>query len=252
MGDKIALRARDFWTSLILIAVSLLFIWQTSTLPFFKAQAAGVDAAQWYNSAALVPYGVFVALLAVSIGLLGVSIKDGGAAHALRNIGIVLDRNELSRVLLAAGIITFYIAGLVPRVDFILCSALTMAALTFGFHDGARNAMVRAFMCVAVPSLYALIMHPTRDQWAKPHDDDWLTLGAFIVLCVTSLISAHRSDRLSRAIKATPVIAILAPAILVAAMAFGFRQNVPNRTGLLFGKIEYTYYVHVLPNLRGR
>jgi hypothetical protein len=44
-----------------------------------------------------------------------------------------------------------------------------------------------------------------------------------------------------------PVIAILAPVILVCAMAFGFRQNVPNRGGLIFSQIEYHYYVTLRP-----
>ena len=252
MDDKLALRARDFWTSLVLIAVSLLFLWQTSEIPFFKADAAGVDSGAWYNSAALIPYGVFAALLVVSTGLLFVAIKDGGASHALRTVGAFSDRFEFIRAALVAGIIAFYIAGLVPRVDFIIASALTMAALTFGFHEGSRAAMLRSFAFVAGPALYALAVHPTRDQWAKPHDDDWVSLVAFVALCTVSLVISHREGRMSRSIKLTPLVSVLAPTILVVAMAFGFRQNVPNRTGLLFSQIEYHYYVDVLPILRGQ
>ena len=50
----------------------------------------------------------------------------------------------------------------------------------------------------------------------------------------------------------TPIVSVMAPLILVLAMAFGFRQNVPNRTGLLFSKIEYHYYVTVRPLWRGK
>lgn len=49
----------------------------------------------------------------------------------------------------------------------------------------------------------------------------------------------------------TPVIAVAAPLILVCAMAFGFRQNVPARGGLIFKQIEYHWYVTLKP-LRDR
>ena len=52
------------------------------------------------------------------------------------------------------------------------------------------------------------------------------------------------SDRVTRV---TPWIAVGAPLILVCAMAFGFRQNVPNRGGLIFSQIEYHYYVTLRP-----
>ena len=42
-------------------------------------------------------------------------------------------------------------------------------------------------------------------------------------------------------------MAVLVPLMLVLAMAFGFRQNVPNRSGLLFSQIEYHYYVTLKP-----
>ncbi len=58
------------------------------------------------------------------------------------------------------------------------------------------------------------------------------------------VVIQHRSTILTWVI---PAIAILAPLILVCAMAFGFRQNVPNRGGLIFKQIEYHYYVTLRP-----
>ena len=76
----------------------------------------------------------------------------------------------------------------------------------------------------------------------KPHDDDWLVMAAWVLL--TLWMFAHDRSRIARA---TPWVAVLTPLILVTAMAFGFRQNVPNRGGLLFSKIEYHYYVTLRP-----
>lgn len=250
MQDKANLRVWDFWTAIILIVVSLFFIWKTSLIPFFDVNAAGVSGA-WYNSAALIPYGVFISLLLLAVGLLIVAIRDGGATRALQSIGIVKETEEWHRVGYISGILGLYIFALVPRVDFVLASALVISALIFGFHHGVRRDMIRSFIFVAIPGFYALLMHPTRAEWNKPHDDDWLTLAAFLCLCVVSIVIAKRQQRINRVIKITPVVSVIAPLMLVMAMAFGFRQNVPNRTGLLFSKIEYHYYVDVLPMLRG-
>ena len=252
MEDKLALRARDFWTALVLIAVSQLFLWETSSIPFFKADAAGVDSGAWYNSAALIPYGIFAALLALALVLLVISVRDGGAARALQTVGFTSDRDEWVRLICLAGILTCYIVGLLPRVDFVLSSALVIAALTFGFHVGGNKPMGWALVFIAIPALYAFIMHTGQDEWAKPHDDDWVTFVSFVGLCVFSLASAKRAGHLTLALKLTPVVAVLAPTILVLAMAFGFRQNIPNRTGLIFKQVEYHYYVNILPILRGK
>jgi len=229
----------------------LFFIYRTTDIPFLDTRAAGVDAAGWYNSAALVPYGIFSALVLLSLALLVISIRDGGARHALSLIGIGYSSTEAMRLSSISLILFFYIFGLVPRVDFIIASALMITCLIWGFRSENRFAMVTSTLIMAIASLYAIIMHLPRSQWAKPHDDDWVALIAFILLTATMFAYEHKKENISRIAKLTPVISILVPLLLVLSMAFGFRQNVPNRTGLLFSKIEYHYYVTLRPMWRG-
>ena len=136
----------------------------------------------------------------------------------------------------------FYVAGLVPRVDFILSSGLLITALTFGYHGGHAKRMLLVTGVLALCGGHALIRHLPQSEWGA-HDDDWLTLIGWIGLTVVMLFSA-RGDRV---LKAVPIIAVVAPVILVCAMAFGFRQNVPNRGGLVFKQIEYHYFVTIRP-----
>lgn len=241
-NDIAVLRARDFWAALALIAASVFFLWRTSYIPLFGGNRAGVSGASWYNSAAVVPLGVFTALLVLAFVLLVISIRAGGAKTALSAVGIGWNRSEAIRFGTIGVIIGLYIIGLVPRVDFILCSGLVITALIYGFHTGNPRRMVTAAAAVAVPALYALIMHLPQSQWAKPHDDDALTLLVWVVLSVV----AWRGPRDAVA-RATPLIAVIVPVVLVCAMAFGFRQNVPNRSGLIFSQIEYQYYVNIRP-----
>lgn len=252
MDDKLILRARDFWTAILLFLGSIFFLIQTTDIPFFETSSAGVDSAEWYNSAALVPYGIFGLLLVLSLVLLAVSIVDGGAKVAFSSIGLGTDRAELFRLFCLSLILFFYIFGLVPRVDFIIGSALLVTALIWGFHSGSCHAMAISTVAMALAGLYALVFNFGSEHWAKPHDDDWVTLSMFILLTTYMFVRCSVGNTLDRVVKCTPVIAVLCPLILVLAMAFGFRQNVPNRTGLLFQKIEYHYYVTVKPYLQGK
>lgn len=241
--DEIAeLRARDFWAGLVLFVLSVFFIWRTFDIPLFGGNRAGVSTASWYNSAAIVPLGIFCALLMLSVVLLVIAIRAGGAQRALSAVGIGWNREEALRFTTIGIILFFYIAGLVPRVDFVLCSGLLITALIFGFHQGHAKRMILAAVMVSVAGAYAMIAHLPQSEWGR-HDDDVVTLVFWAALTIWVLIRA-RDDRVLRVV---PVIAIFTPVFLVCAMAFGFRQNVPNRTGLIFSQIEYHYYVNIRP-----
>ncbi len=240
--EKTQLRARDFWGALAVICCAAFFLWRTSFIPFLGENRAGVSGAEWYNSAAIVPFGIWSAMLVLGVVLLRIAIREGGAERAFSSAGLGWDRTEATRIATIAVIMGVYIFALVPRVDFILSSGLVITALIYGFHEGRVGRMLAGAAAVAVPGIYALAVHLPQAEWNKPHDDDWLVLAAWILLTIWMLAQ----DR-SRVARATPWIAFLAPLVLVTAMAFGFRQNVPNRGGLLFSKIEYHYYVTLRP-----
>ena len=254
MDEKTALRTRDFWASLALILVSVFFIYRTSLLPFFEANAAGVESGKWYNSSAIVPYGIFIAILVLSIALLFQAIRDGGATMALKSVsGLHRQINfDLTKMFMIAVLLATFIFALVPRVDFILAGGLLITALIYGFHDSRPIRVAAASLHVLVPGAYALIAHLPQEDWGKYLDDDWLTLAALVSLTVWMCVETRLNQgRMPGYVRATPFVAILVPVLLVCTMAFGFRQNVPNRTGLLFQHIEYHYYVTVRPFLSG-
>ena len=241
-SDHAILRARDFWCSIILLLLSVFFLWQTSFIPLFGENRSGVSGIDWYSSAALVPLGIFGALVVLSLILMGISIKEGGAQAALTAVGIGWDRAEAVRFSTLAITLFFYIAGLVPRVDFIVCSGLLITALIYGYHQGHQKRMVLTATVMTVAGLYAMIQHLPRAEWNR-HDDDGVALVLWAALTAWILIR-ERGSKVARVI---PVIAVLAPTILVLAMAFGFRQNVPNRGGMIFKQIEYHYFVTLRP-----
>jgi hypothetical protein len=240
--EKAVLRARDFWTSIALFSLSVFFLWRTTSIPLFGANRAGVSGSDWYNSAAIVPYGIFGLMLVLALVLLRVSIRDGGAARAMSAIGIGWNPAEAVRFGTIGIILFFYIASMVPRVDFIIASGLLITALIYGYHGGHRARMWIAATVVAVPGIYAMILHLPQKDWGA-HDDDVVALLAWVGLTAWTLLRPP-FDRVTRI---TPVLATVAPFILVCTMAFGFRQNVPNRGGFFFSQIEYHYYVTLKP-----
>lgn len=240
--DLEILRARDFWGAMALVVCAVFFLWRTSFIPFLGENRAGVSGAEWYNSAAIVPFGIWSAMLVLGLLLLRIAIKAGGAKRAFSAVGLGWNRQETIRIASISVIMAFFIFALVPRVDFILASGLVITALIYGFHEGRPGRMLLAAVIVALPGIYALLMHFPQAEWNKPHDDDWVVLVGWMGLTIWMLARDG-----SRVAKATPWVALLVPVILVTAMAFGFRQNVPNRGGLLFSKIEYHYYVTLRP-----
>lgn len=250
--DRSVMRVRDFWTSIVLLLISLFFLWRTSLLPFFKADAAGVESGRWYNSAALIPYGIFGCLLVLSLVLLAIALRDGAAARAFASVGRIADRSEARRVVCLSVMLLAYICALVPRVDFTVSSALLIVALIWGFHENRGRAMLLATGLIALPACYALVANFEQVSWTKPHDDDWVALVSLAIMIVAMLRETAGRPDVRRVMRITPVVAILVPAFLTIAMAFGFRQNVPNRTGLLFSTIEYHYYVSLKPLFRGK
>jgi len=241
--DELAtLRARDFWGALVLMAVSAFFLIRTFDIPLWGGNRAGVSSASWYNSAAIVPLAIFTAMLVLSVVLLIIAVRAGGAQRAMSSVGIGWNGAEAIRFSTLGVILFFYIAGLVPRVDFIISSGLLITGLTFGFHLGKPGRMVCAAIIVAMCGLYAMILHLPQSDWGN-HDDDRVTLLGWIILTGITIWKANGN----RVLKICPVIALTAPVILVCAMAFGFRQNVPARTGLIFSQIEYHYYVTLRP-----
>lgn len=242
LKEKNVMRAQDFWTALILIALSGFFLWKTSEIPIWEQNIAGVSSTGWYNSAAIVPLFIFFSLLILSFVLLTISIRSGGARDALTAVGIGWNRAEALRVATIGLIIFAYLVGLVPRVDFILCSGLVITALIFGYYGGhAWRALVSSFV-VAAPGSFAFFGFRAQVDWSA-HIDDWVTLTAWVLL-MGLVVTRARNERVLRA---APIIAVLAPFVLVCAMAFGFRQNVPARGGLIFKQIEYHYFVTLRP-----
>ncbi|MBX2804862.1 MAG: hypothetical protein KTR19_02725 [Hyphomicrobiales bacterium] len=240
--DKRILRARDFWGSIVLILTSVFFLIETRTIPLFEGSSAGVSGIQWYDSAAIVPLCIFTSLLLLGCLLLGISIRAGGAEQALSAVGLGWDRFEAIRFSTIMVCLSAYIFGLVPRVDFIIASALLLSCLIWGYTSGSTKRMGLVAAIMALAATQALAFNASQALWSR-YNDDYFTLAVWGALVIFMLAT----DGARRMTRAVPVISVIVPLFLIMAMAFGFRQNVPARTGLLFKQIEYHWFVTLKP-----
>ena len=151
------LRKADFWSSLVLIAVSVAMLLQALTFPL-RGTYAGVRNA-WYVSPALFPLIVSGALVLLALGLLVRSVRAGGAAAALHDLW----HPAAHRVVRASaafwiigGAIGAYVYGFIPYVDFVAATASFLLCFTVGFHLAGTRA-ARTLLAALIASGLVLL-----------------------------------------------------------------------------------------------
>ena len=147
------LRKADFWSSLVLIAVSVAMLLQALTFPL-RGTYAGVRNA-WYVSPALFPLIVSGALVLLALGLLVRSVRAGGAAAALHDLWHPA-AERLVRASAAFWIIGGAIYGFIPYVDFVAATASFLLCFTVGFHLAGTRA-ARTLLAALIASGLVLL-----------------------------------------------------------------------------------------------
>lgn len=121
------LRKADVWTGLVLAVVAIAMVAGALTFPL-AGTYAGVRNV-WYVSPALFPLIVGGLMLALSLGLVTRALREYRAiAPGCRVFRIEAGAigREGANALLIAALLTFYIVGLVPRVDFVVATTLLL------------------------------------------------------------------------------------------------------------------------------
>lgn len=197
------LRKMDFWSSLVLIAVSLAMLLQTLGFPL-RGTYAGVKNV-WYVSPALFPLIISSTLIILGLLLLARAVHAGGAAAALGD----LRRSAMSRFLrtsgafwIIGGAIAAYVFGLVPHVDFVAATALFLFAFTSGFHlagTRASSLLLAGFIaCGAVLLLVGLAGRMPGPHTVLAYAIDAAVWAAFALAAGLVFAACARASELRR------------------------------------------------------
>ena len=158
MDDLLRMRRADFWTSLIFFGIAAGMIGSAMTMPL-KESFAGVQNA-WYVSPALLPLMIAGGLLILATTLLCNAIRTGGASAAFASLGrwAEASRDAAARMLVSIAMITGYVFGLIPRVDYVIATALFLQVFIAAFYVGRKEIMrlqTASFLLVVAPAFVA-------------------------------------------------------------------------------------------------
>lgn len=155
------LRKADFWTGLVLVAISVFMLVETLGYPL-EGSYAGVRNA-WYVSPALLPLIVSAFLIVLSCSLLATAVRAGAARAALADVTPRALRGHAGAardIWIVAFILGGYIYCLVPRVDFTAATALTLFTLAAAYHlptARVRKAGLGVFACAIAAVAFAAL-----------------------------------------------------------------------------------------------
>ena len=160
MDDPIRMRRADFWTSLVFFGIAAGMIGSAMTMPL-KESFAGVQNA-WYVSPALLPLMIAGGLLILATTLLCNAIRTGGASAAFASLGrwAEASRDAAARMLVSIAMITGYVFGLIPRVDYVIATALFLQVFIAAFYVGRKEIMrlqTASFVLVVAPAFVAAL-----------------------------------------------------------------------------------------------
>jgi hypothetical protein len=229
MDDLLRMRRADFWTSLIFFGIAAGMIGSAMTMPL-KESFAGVQNT-WYVSPALFPLMIAGGLLILAVILLRNAIRTGGARAALASLGCwaEADGKATTRMLAAIGIVTGYVFGLIPRVDYVIATTLFLQAFIATFYVGRTEIMryqIATFLFVATAAFLCDLLGLYPSPGTPPRFA--LDLIALLVTVGLALLSWRRLAPVVIARRRFAItIAVSLAVALLTSVSFKFGLLVP-------------------------
>ena len=240
------LRKADFWSSLVLIAVSVAMLLQTLTFPL-RGTYAGVRNA-WYVSPALFPLIVSAMLILLGLGLLARSVRAGGAAAALDDLRHSAAKRFIrasAAFWIVGGAIGAYVYGFIPYVDFVAATALFLFCFTCGFHLAGTRAAPTLLAALIAGGLVLLagavagLMPGPRTTAAYVLDG--AVWAAFVLAAVFVFLATYRVGEIRRRSWHCFWTSLLTAFLLGAIFKYGLLVPLP-REGVTVALMDPVFY----------
>ena len=240
------LRKADFWSSLVLIAVSAAMLLQTLTFPL-RGTYAGVRNA-WYVSPALFPLIIAGMLILLGLLLLARAVQSGGAAaalHDLRNPAAARFARASAAFWIVGGAIGAYVYGFVPYVDFVAATALFLLCFTSGFHlaeTRAASALLAALIAggiVLFAAALAGLMPGPRTTAAYLLDG--VIWAAFVLAAAFAFAATIRDGALRHRFRQCFGTSLITAFLLGVIFKYGLLVPLP-REGLTVALMDPAFY----------
>ena len=155
--DKPELRKKDFITSFILIAFGIWMLFYTLTEIPMKDSWGGVMNV-WFVSPGLFPVCIGILIIIMGIVLCNRAIKDGGAKKFFEDLSH-RKKNSSGKTLRLLGILLIIVAYVylyIPRIDYFLCTMLSLMVFISFFYLDRPDLLKRLFTFYLAGSLLFL------------------------------------------------------------------------------------------------
>jgi hypothetical protein len=249
--DTKTLRKGDFWTSLILFAVSVAMIATATTFPMTDSYG-GVQNV-WYVSPALFPLIVGGVLVLLSAVLFVNAVVSGGARDALASLqkigGRLADRDI--RLILIVALISAYVYALIPRVDHFIGTALFLQAFILSFYgdraDLTKSQLGGFFTYSVVVGGMALFGLSFERASSASIAADVAGIIVFIVLAVAAYLQVSPTETdLRRRIRLGLIVSVAVPLVLCPAFKYLLLVPLPTEGIVIRGMDTIRYAIRAL------
>ncbi|WP_430474373.1 tripartite tricarboxylate transporter TctB family protein [Thalassospira lucentensis] len=219
-------RRADFFTSILLLVLSIAMLAETLTFPM--ADSYGGVSNVWYVSPALFPLLVSGLLIVMALILMSRAIRDGGMAQAIEdlpNFGRFLASENLHRLLVLIGIISAYVYALVPNIDFWIASFAFLTVLIAPFYIDDPRILRPLFGPFVVVSIIVFAIGRDADVNGTLLDA-FVLIGAIFQNLIVATMSRTNQLYLKKW-RISVMSAFLTPLVLVPCFKFGLLVPLP-------------------------
>ncbi len=246
-NEKINLRKKDFFTSIILFFLGLWIIYQAFQMPI-KDSYAGVRNV-WYVSPALFPLIIGTGLVILSIILFRIAVKVVGLSYfktgLKKFIKFKLEERDF-RFIAILTLFGFYVYMFIPRIDFFICTALFLMAFISIFYQEEMALLKKLYRFFLTGSLIFLLyflfgINQIVDEKVFIYLSDILVLLFFILYCLYGFFKTGKDKLLRARYKTSLIVAALVPLIISPLFKYWLNVILP-KEGLIIEIMNTIYY----------
>ncbi len=246
--DKVELRKKDFFTSLLLMAFGIFMLLYTLIEIPMKDSWGGVMNV-WFVSPGLFPMFIGILLILMGVILCRRAILDGGAKKFLQDL---FQRKKGSsgktlRFLAILLVIIAYVYLFIPKIDYFLSTMLTLLVFISFFYLDRPDLLKKFFRFYLVGCLLFLVLfllgidQPLNGKF--PYSIDILVFIFFLVYMAYSRYQIRGDGILKKRWKLTVLMSIVPSLILIPSFKFILLVPLPVEGGFieLMNIVRYSF-----------
>ena len=245
MLEKTKMRKADAFTALAFIALSIWILVEALKMPMKDSWGGVMNV--WYVSPALMPIGIGVAIVLLSVALLMNAVREVGLPE-LKAVALRFARRAVSKpsegnvmFFAMASQLMIWVFLYIPRIDFFLNSVLFLLAFIPMFYFGSMRALKRIWAVYLAGAAFFFVYYATgvgkTAYGAFKYSGDVLMLIFVVVFAflargiIAKEVGLDKEN--ARKFRTTLLISILFPLFICPVFKFLLQVPLPYEGGII-------------------